>query len=99
MNKSVFSLDLKEDREDEFEISGKRVPNHRSLVAERPVPERFQFLTWNPEKPVIAQSEQSADIYPALQRDTEAENHQSVEKQVLHVCSQCVFESEASVVA
>ena len=53
MNKCVFSLDLK-DREDEFEISGKRVPNDRSLVAERPVPERFQFPAWNPEKPVIA---------------------------------------------
>ena len=40
----------------------------------------------------------TADIYLALKRDTEAENHQSVEKQVLQVCSQCVFESEASVV-
>ena len=40
----------------------------------------------------------AVDIYPALKRDTEAENHQSVEKQVLQVCSQCVFESEASVV-
>ena len=40
----------------------------------------------------------TADIYPSLKRDTEAENHQSVEKQVLQVCSQCVFESEASVV-
>ena len=29
----------------EFEISGKRVPNDRSLIAERPVPERFQFPT------------------------------------------------------
>ena len=33
-----------------------------------------------------------------FKRDTETENHQSVEKQVLQVCSQCVFESEASVV-
>ena len=40
----------------------------------------------------------TADIYLTLKRDTEAENHQSVEKQVLQVCSQCVFESEASVV-
>ena len=39
-----------------------------------------------------------ADIYPALKRDTQAENHQSVEKQVLQVCSQCVFKSKASVV-
>ena len=30
--------------------------------------------------------------------DTEAENHQSVEKQVLRVWSQCMFESEACVV-
>ena len=55
MNKCVFSLDLKEDREDEnLRSVGKRVPNNRSLVAERPVPERFQFPTWNPEKPAIA---------------------------------------------
>ena len=40
----------------------------------------------------------TVDIYLALKRDTEAENHQSVEKQVLQACSQYVFESEASVV-
>ena len=39
-----------------------------------------------------------ADICLALKRDTEAENHQSVEKQVLQVCSQYLFELEASVV-
>ena len=39
-----------------------------------------------------------ADICQALKRDTAAENHQSVEMQALQVCSQCVFESEASVV-
>ena len=39
-----------------------------------------------------------ADICLALKRDTETENHQSVEKQVLQVCSQYLFELEASVV-
>ena len=33
----------------------------------------------------------------ALKRDTEAENRQSVEKQVLQACSQFMFEWEASV--
>ena len=39
-----------------------------------------------------------ADIPLALKRDTEAENRQSVEKQVLQVCCQFVYELEASVV-
>ena len=39
-----------------------------------------------------------ADICLVLKRDTEAENRQSVEKQMLQACRQFVFESEASVV-
>ena len=39
-----------------------------------------------------------ADLYLVLKRDTEAENHQGVEKQVLQACSEFMFESEASVV-
>ena len=35
----------------------------------------------------------------ALKRDTEAEIRRNVEKQVLQVCSQYVYELEASVVA
>ena len=84
----------------EFEISGKRVPNDRSLVAERPVPQKISVSNVEPWEAChcLIWTIGTADIYLTLKRDTEAENHQSVEKQVLQVCSQCVFELEASVV-
>ena len=74
------------------------VPNHRCLVAEGPAPQRFKFPPWKPERRVVPWSKWSEwQICLAFRRGTEAENNQSVIKQMLQAYSQFVFECEVSV--
>ena len=81
-------------------ISVKRVPNDWYMVVERPFTQKISVSNVGTLRSLalLNLSDRMADIYLALKRDTEAENDQSVKKASVASCSQCVFETEASVV-